>query len=229
MHPLEAKLGQRYALSRQQLVIESEPFDLAVIGNVEALLEALIALGPDHEDYADERIPYWAELWPAAIGMATHILRTRPIAAGAGVLEIGCGLGLPGIAAARLGAQICLTDYLADAVDIAALNGYLNLGEVPAVRLLDWREATPDLAADVLLASDVAYEKRAYAPLLQAFRTLVRPGGKVLLSEPGRTMTQDFIRSLPAEGFAVQTFVYPVLLRGTSTTVQVCEIVPDNR
>src|SRR5437660_12414089 len=47
---------------------------------------------------ADEYMPYWADLWPASRMLARVVLR-EDWPAGTTALEVGCGLGVPGIAA----------------------------------------------------------------------------------------------------------------------------------
>src|SRR5262245_26792321 len=69
----------------------------------------------------DEYMPYWTELWPAARMMAKVIARsTWP--AGLTALEIGCGLGLPGVVALAKGMHVIFSDYDATAVEFAGRN-----------------------------------------------------------------------------------------------------------
>src|SRR5215468_5581467 len=58
----------------------------------------------------DEYLPYWADLWPAARMLAKAVLRT-PWTPGLHALEVGCGLGLPGIAALAQGLRVTFSDY----------------------------------------------------------------------------------------------------------------------
>src|ERR687885_728578 len=51
-----------------------------------------------------EFLPYWAELWPSGVALAK--MSARRALKGARVLELGCGLGLPSIAAARAGGRV---------------------------------------------------------------------------------------------------------------------------
>src|SRR2546422_4979265 len=74
---------------------------------------------------ADEYLPYWADLWPASRMLAKAILR-EPWAAGLEALEIGCGLGLPGIAALSVGLRVTFSDYDATALRFAADNARAN-------------------------------------------------------------------------------------------------------
>src|SRR5438045_5623708 len=58
----------------------------------------------------DEYLPYWADLWPAARMLAKAILR-EAWPPGVHALEIGCGLGLPGVAALSVGMRVTFSDY----------------------------------------------------------------------------------------------------------------------
>src|SRR5947208_17055203 len=75
----------------------------------------------DHE----ELLPYWAELWPSSVALARAV-GARALR-GARTLELGCGLGLASIAAARAGGRVLATDWSSEAIrftpDNAARNG----------------------------------------------------------------------------------------------------------
>ena len=58
-----------------------------------------ILLLPDQGD----RDPYWCRLWPSAIALAQLVLQQPELVRGKRVCDIGCGLGLAGIAAALAG------------------------------------------------------------------------------------------------------------------------------
>src|SRR4051812_115944 len=56
----------------------------------------------DEEAFEDEEfLPYWAELWPSGVALARAV--SPRALRGARTLELGCGLGLPSIAAALAG------------------------------------------------------------------------------------------------------------------------------
>ena len=168
----------------------------------ELLLNQLLAKDSNNIDVLDERIPYWAEIWPSSIGLSEFISENRQLVSGKTVLEIGCGPGLPGIVAALLGGQVEMTDYMQEALDLAAHNWSLNLIDAPKVSLLDWREPLVK-SAEVIIASDVAYESRSYKPLIAALKSLVMPGGIILLSQPNRKFSVSFFNSLEKEGFKI--------------------------
>jgi predicted nicotinamide N-methyase len=221
-------LSQKYALRNLRLTLEGQTFDLAVVSDEDDLLDELLEKGDDHPDVIDERLPYWATLWPSAVGLAIQILRSPHIASGTSVLEIGCGLGLPALAAAKKGASVYLTDYLPEALEMARLNFLSNGEPAPPTRLMDWREPDPALAAEVLLASDVAYEERAFDPLFRSFRQLLKPGGRLMLSEPNRPVAKPFVTALREQNWQVRESIIPVELETVRSSVSVYEIQLDS-
>lgn len=163
-----------------------------------ALVERIDALD------ADERLPYWAELWPSALALAAAIEEGAAPVTGRAVLELGAGLGLVSLAAARAGAaSVLATDWDADAVSYAAENARRN-GLAVEVRLLDWRTPPDDLRADVVVAADVLYERRNAGPIAAALAALVAPGGEAWIADPRRTFAVDFLRALDPAAWTVR-------------------------
>jgi predicted nicotinamide N-methyase len=178
-----------------------------------------------HEDVADERIPYWAELWPSAVGLATHLVRHPSLVVGKTALEIGGGLGLPALVAAALRAEVTSTDYLQDAVDFAQRNASINGITGIDYKTFDWRKAEGYDRFDVLLASDVVYERSQFDHLERAFTHLIKPGGLILLSEPNRYIAEPFIEKLGKAGYVLQKYSYEIEVKGIKSKVTVYEIM----
>jgi ETFB lysine methyltransferase len=154
----------------------------------------------------DERLPYWADLWPAARVLAAALAERRPPSRGPRprLLELGCGLGLATIAALRAGYDVVATDYYADALRFTRANAWRAVGRLPRTRLVDWREFPTDLGRfDRVIASDVLYE-HSYAPLIATAidRTLARTGAAVI-ADPGRIAAPAFLEGLPAHGLVL--------------------------
>jgi predicted nicotinamide N-methyase len=64
----------------------------------------------DEEDFEhDEWLPYWAEVWPSAVALAYSLAREDLV--GLRAIELGCGVGLPTIAALDRGAMVLATDH----------------------------------------------------------------------------------------------------------------------
>lgn len=208
-----------YKTEELELNISGIIIKILQISNIDDLYNQLIAKGETHEDVQDERIPYWAELWPAAIGLSQYLIEFDIIKDIKNVIEIGCGLGLPGIIAGKLGAKVILTDYLEDALRFTKKNWEINspLKSAPSegfsqarFEVMDWRDPNPAFAADLVLASDITYEKRFFEFLPNAFRTLCKPGGSIIVSDPNREVAQDFFQNITKEGFGVNKIHYDI-------------------
>jgi ETFB lysine methyltransferase len=171
----------------------------------------------------DDRLPYWADLWPSSRILAGYLLETQraPHHAHAGepapgrvprdghrrapkLLELGCGLGLVTMAAMRAGYDVLATDYYEDALRFTRANAALGLGREPATRHVDWRDFPADLSGfDRIVAADVLYEK-TYPPLLSsAIARTLAPGGEAIIADPGRIAAPDFLAGLASYGLEV--------------------------
>ena len=138
----------------------------------------------------EEFLPYWAEVWASGEALATAV--TERAVVGLRVVELGCGLALPSLAASAGGAQALATDWSADAVDLARENARRNgLDLETAVVRWDEAAAIVDRAPwDLVLAADVLYERRNVDELLALLPQL---GGRVLLADPGRPHAKTFL------------------------------------
>jgi predicted nicotinamide N-methyase len=171
------------------------------------------ALLDEHAFEHEEFLPYWAELWPSALALA-RTLAGRALH-GARTLELGCGLGLPSLAAALAGGRVLATDWSPASVEMTARNAERNGLDVETLRC-SWTEPEPLLAAapwDLVLASDVLYEARngdALAPLLPR---LTGARGEVWLADPGRPPAAGFLAAVEHD-FAIERRPAPELPQG---------------
>jgi len=156
------------------------------------------------EDFVkDERLPYWADVWPSSLILAGKLLGLK--GRGKTALELGCGVGLSTLAATTAGYDVLSTDYYEDALDVTRANVFRNLGKLARTRLVDWRHFPDDLGRfDLVFASDVLYEQE-YAELLPVIldRVLV-PGGIALIADPGRVAAPVFVEACAQNGLAIR-------------------------
>jgi predicted nicotinamide N-methyase len=180
----------------------------------------------DEEEFArDERLPYWADLWPSAVALArSHAEYTsEEHLAGRRVVELGCGVGLPSVAALARGDSVTATDHYEAALDFTRYNALVNLGCEPHTRLLDWHVSSTEGFGlfDLILAADVLYERRNVPALAALMPALLVPGGEVLLADPRRDNAPTFLERMRERGFHSSTEERPVLSDGRTVTVLV--------
>ena len=153
------------------------------------------------EEFAhDEFLPYWAELWPSALALA-DVVADRDVR-GLAVLELGCGLGLPSLVAARGGARVLATDWADEALELLRANAARNGVALETLRL-DWREPGALGTFDLVLAADVLYERRYVDVLAELLPHL---GGEVLLADPGRPFLRPFLELCPGVEIAPRVY-----------------------
>jgi len=160
------------------------------------------ALLDEHAFEQEEFLPYWAELWPSGVALARAVAGRA--LRGARVVELGCGLGLPGIAAARAGGRVLATDWSRAALAATARNAERNGARVETLAC-SWTAPEPLLARapfDLVLAADVLYERRDVAPLLDL---LPRLAPEALLADPGRAPAEEYLARARSRSTASQT------------------------
>jgi predicted nicotinamide N-methyase len=159
-----------------------------------------------HDDY----MPYWAYLWPAAYLLAEVVARERWPGRShesglAEALEIGCGLGLPGLVAVARGVNVQFTDYDQAPLDFversAAENGFDR--SLISTRRLDWRDLS-DERFSIILGADVIYEARLVPLVANVLARSLAPGGLGLLASPYRVAARGFPAAVAAVGLSCQ-------------------------
>jgi predicted nicotinamide N-methyase len=217
---LREAIEQRYRCCREEVTVGGTCFSVLRVADPNVLLDAI-----DPATFADdERLPYWSELWASSILLAEWCL-AFPGLRGKRVLELGCGLGLAGIAAARAGAVVVLSDYEDDALLFARYNSLHNSPGVDIEMLrLDWRRPRLGRRFDVLLGADILYERRHFRPLLEALGELLAPGGVAALSDPDRSTGNAFFDLAEKEGYTLRRRSARVAHHGRDVQVNCCEL-----
>jgi predicted nicotinamide N-methyase len=170
--------------------------------DADAVLDDVLA----EEDPGDDRLPFWAELWPSGVALARAV-SAQPLA-GRRVLELGCGLGLVAVTAALAGARVLAADRSPEATAFAAANAAHN-GVGLRTAVCAFAEPGPLLAGapwDLVVAADVLYEPRNVPELLWLLPRLLDDAGAVWLADPGRSMRDRFLAGVDATGWGCEPF-----------------------
>lgn len=185
-------LERRFVTATVDVNVAGEPLSILKPSNSDDLIS--------EADYVrDERLPYWADVWPSSLILATRLANAP--GAGRTLLELGCGLGIVSIAAMRAGFDVLSTDYYEDALRFTRANAWRNVHREPAVRMVDWRALPADLGRyDLIVAADVLYEM-TYAELIaDALSAALAPRAMAIIADPGRVAVDQFLDACTARG-----------------------------
>lgn len=181
-------------------------FSLSTIRDIDESIDILCNFfGEEDQDnsLAEQYCPYFGALWEAGIGLSQFL--TSYDVKNKSILEIGCGLALPSFVVARGGGNIIATDFHADVPLFLEVNQKKNNIFFP-YRVMNWRDeierTKTDLGAfDLVIGSDILYESQHPLEVAQALIAFLRPGGKIILADPGRAYIQQFVTAMKELGY----------------------------
>ncbi|MFP4072049.1 MAG: class I SAM-dependent methyltransferase [Desulfovibrionales bacterium] len=215
--------GQDFLAETEELTLSAcrREWRLSRTADLETLWDAMTEDDLDE----DERLPYWAEVWPSSMVLAEHLLAEQEALAGARSLDLGCGLGFTACVAASLGARVTAVDYQWPAVYFSRRNMGLNRVEYLPVQM-DWRRpAFKPNSFSYMIGGDILYEKRFVDPLAGLFRHVLRPEGRIWLAEPRRYISEHCWVRLAGHGFVVREIRrQTVPWKGTSVEIILREV-----
>jgi predicted nicotinamide N-methyase len=199
------------------------------IGNrelkVEAVIDqdALIVMVKTQHDL--DHFPYGWMLWPSAIGLSKYILSNTHRFAGKRVLELGCGVGMAGVAAAIAGGTVTQTDYLDGALELSSRNARLNRIETAAC-LGDWRDFPHGLveSADIAIGTDILYERAMHPHLKTLLPMFTQRGIPVIIADPIRPQALDALGLWEHDLFHVEHHFVDVPWDAALKTIWIVEL-----
>jgi predicted nicotinamide N-methyase len=194
---LRAELASEYDLKEDGYRFGDSDFSFLSVKDSYALLDRI---SPE-AFLKDEQMPYWAEIWPAAVTLS-HVLMEQMELDGRSVIELGAGVGIASVAAARNGARVLATDYSTEALKFVHYNALKNRVQLETGRL-DWRMVMTDEKFDIVIAADVLYERVNLLPIVTAIDSLLAKGGAAYIADPRRRLAEQFLELVGENGFTV--------------------------
>ena len=196
-----------YSRKIEQRKLGDKLFVMETIRDLDEAIDLICeALSPEEQKdpFAEDLCPYFGILWPAAEALAIYLNEHPEIIRKKSVLELGCGLGYPALVATHLGAKVLATDYHPDVEEYFQRNCRHSSLTCDYQRL-NWREDKRDIGLyDVVMGSDVLYESKHASEVAQGLIRFLKPGGKILLSDPGRAYLQPFVTAMKQAGYQDQ-------------------------
>ncbi len=166
----------------------------------------------DNQEYSDVdgialRLGISSAAWPlfgivwSSGNVLAHVMFNHDIE-GLRVLEVGCGIALASLVLNHRHANITATDYHPEAENFLRENVLLNSGaHIPFVRT-GWGDESTELGAfDLIIGSDILYE-RTHVNILSGFiEQHAAPHCDVILVDPGRGHHACFSKKMISLGY----------------------------
>ena len=213
------RIHRRYETTTQRVTFGAADFDFTRIKDPDRVLDE-VAEEEDRRERAsgarregnELHLPYWAELWDSAPGVAQFLVKHYSTTTLLNVLDLGCGMGLSGTVAASLGHRVLFADLEPPALLFATLNS-LPWHTRVRTRRLNWQRDTLPERFDLILGADILYERAQWPHLEPFWRRHLAQGGTVLLGEPGRQTGDLFLDWIKQRPWTLEQFEEPVPTR----------------
>jgi predicted nicotinamide N-methyase len=186
-----------------EIFVGDKSFIIRRVKNIDVLIDAI----SEEEFQKDERLPYWADIWPSSIALSEYLLDNQDDFAGKKILELGCGLGLVGIVATSIGGEVTFTDNDSHALRFTKDNFRRNFKRRASVQLFDWRNPGHSQSYDIILAADIIYEKRWLEPVLNVLDIKLTETGIAYIANPDRTVSRSVYQMIEGKKWQRQSLL----------------------
>ncbi len=163
--------------------------------------------------------PYWAKVWPAALGLCQFLQSNLHYIQNKTVTELAAGLGLPTVFAAKFAAKVYSSDIEPAAVELIEQSVQYNRLVNVRCKIKSWNDFYGDITPDTLLLSDINYEPEAFEKLHEMVLYYLEHKCTVIISTPQRLMAKSFIEKLLP--YCVQQEEETVSINETETVISV--------
>lgn len=185
---LYENIKSRYKVAFEPLQVRDYRLHLLKITDWEQILQGKNPL----QDVSS--FPFWIRLWEAAIVLA-ELMTNLPENRAATVLELGAGLGAPGLMAAAAGFQVTLSDYEDIILDFERVNAAANGLDNVRFLMLDWLNPPEMPRYDIIIGAEILFREEFFAPLLNILKSALKPDGVVYLSHDSKRQSlQPFLK-----------------------------------
>ncbi len=199
--PSEAKkiydrIRDRYKVGFEPLRIGDIRLNLLKMTDLEQVLDG-------RDPLADvSAFPFWIRLWEAAI-VLSEFVAAAPWARSGRVLELGAGLGAPGLTAAARGSRVTLSDYEELILDFQQVSAAAsNLTGVETM-MLDWLDPPEMQRFDTILGAEILFREEFFQPLLSIMDKTLTDDGRIFLAHDVRRQSLGPFLRLAEEKFVI--------------------------
>ncbi len=190
---LYQKIKKEYQIGFEPLQFGDTRLNLLTVSDLEALLDGKDAL----KNVSD--FPFWVKLWEAAIVLA-QFLGAQNFEKGTQLLELGAGLGAPGLAAAASGCDVTLSDYEELILDFERVSAAASKLDNVDCMMLDWKNPPDMKRYDIIVGAEILFREEFFEPLLDVMRKTLKPDGVIYLAHDIRRKSlQPFLEMAQEE------------------------------
>jgi predicted nicotinamide N-methyase len=190
------KIRKKYKVGFEPLSIGGHEIELLQVSDLEAVLG-----GKDPFENVSE-FPVWVKLWEASIVLSNVVVSLKP-EPDQTLLELGAGLGAPGLVAASHVFKVTLSDYESHILDFQRVSAAKSGLKGVENKIIDWTKPQSLTKFDVIIGAEVIFRDDLFQPLLNVFDTYLAPGGVIYLAHDQRRKSLYKFMELAADKYKV--------------------------
>ncbi|MCA1766329.1 MAG: protein N-lysine methyltransferase family protein [Desulfobulbaceae bacterium] len=206
------QIRKKYKTEIDTLRVRDLDLRILQVSDIEPLLK-----GRDpFEDVSN--FPFWVRLWDAALILADSVVNL-PLPPGKRLLELGAGLGAPGLAAAAVGYQVTLSDYEPHILDFQRVSAAANHLDNVKFRIIDWNRPPEMERFDTIIGAEILFREDFFEPLLNILRRYLSPDGTVYLAHDAERRSLAPFLEMASEYFKIGVISRKITTEDKETTI----------
>lgn len=215
------RIRKKYRLTFDRLRFGEKQIRLLKIADLEEFLDG-------KDPFADvSEFPFWIRLWDAAMILA-YVLGSQSNTSGRRLLELGAGLGAPGLAAASAGFDVTISDYEDIIMDFQKVSAAASGLNGIHFSHLDWLNPPEMEPFDVLAGAEILFRDEFFQPLLNIFNTCLKPDGVIYLAHDAKRQSLPKFLKLAQSDFDIGLKEQVIKRDGKKVTILINRLRPKN-
>ena len=190
------RIRKKYKVGFEPLRIRETELQILQVTDLEHLLAG-------KDPFADvSNFPFWVKLWESAL-MLADVMATIPANPGQRLLELGAGLGAPGLVAATRGYKVTLSDYEPHILDFQRVSAAANELTDVDFRMIDWTKPPEMDPFDIIIGAEILFRDDFFQPLLNVFRKYLAENGTIYIAHDVRRKSVPKFLDLAQKEFEI--------------------------
>jgi predicted nicotinamide N-methyase len=190
------RIRKQYKVGFEPLRIRDVELQLLQVTDLEHLLAG-------KDPFADvTNFPFWVKLWEASMLLA-DVIASTPVEPGKTLLELGAGLGAPGLVAAAKGYKVTLSDYEPHILDFQRVSAAASGLHDVEFKIIDWKKLKDMPQFDRIIGAEILFRDEFFEPLFKLFNSYLAPGGEIYLAHDARRKSVPQFLNLASKEYEI--------------------------